>query len=233
MSFLLKNDLYTAIKKDELEVLLEESPNLDNDLPEVIDAAVEEIQSYLRHRYDVPAIFFDVWLWNPSEERAVDDHVLLFAEDYDEATSYGVNELAKDPDDLRVYRSLSPNNQGNPLTGGSWFYVGVCFRWYKSLIADNDDDPIELLSWEQSEDPRPKLIKRHAVDLTLYELHTRIKPRQIPEHRVAKHDDAIKYLGDAANPRKNVYLDLPLVDHGEKRGNDASFGSNEKTNHSY
>jgi hypothetical protein len=232
MSFILKHDLYQAIKKDELEVLLESSPNLDNDLPEVIDSVTVEMSSYLRHRYNVALIFIDVWAWNPAEPRDTDEHVVLIADDYDASVEYSLNDLVKDPATLLVYRSESDGNQGNPLSGAEWTEAGTAFKWYKSLADDNDDDP-NSVTWELSTDPRDKLLKRQAVDLTLYELHTRIKPRQIPEHRIAKRDDAVKYLSDAANPRKNIYLDLPLVDHGTNRGNDASFGSNDKITHSY
>lgn len=234
MSFILKHDLYQAIKKDELEVLLEDSPNLDGDLPEVIDSAILEMSSYLRHRYNLALVFFDVWTWNPAEPRDTDEHVVLIAEEYDPETEYALNDLVRLPGGVKIYRSESDGNQGNPLSGAEWVGVGNFLQWFKSLEDDNDADLGEAVSWEPlPTDPRDKLLKRQAVDLTLYELHTRIKPRQIPEHRIAKRDDAIKYLTDAANPRKNIYLDLPLVDHGTNRGNDISFGSNDKQTHSY
>ena len=53
-------------------------------------------------------------------------------------------------------------------------------------------------------DTRNALVKRHVIDITLYELHSRINPRNIPELRIQRRDDAIKYLMNVADPRKNI-----------------------------
>lgn len=231
--FLLKNDLYTAIKVKELTVLLEESPNGDRDLNDAIEAAEIEIRSYINHRHDVTQVFIDVAYYDPTETVDTGDIRLLWAEAYEAAKTYGLNELVADTDG-KVYISLVGSNTGNsPQTSGSeWSAIGLLSAWYSSDEDDNDAAP-NGDRWTKVSDPRNALILRFMVDIVLYELHTRIKPRQIPEHRVEKRDDAIKLLKDSANPRNNIYLELPLVDHGEKSGNDLTWNSNDKQQHSY
>ena len=77
---------------------------------------------------------------------------------------------------------------------------------------------------------RNNLLIRLCVDITLYEIHSRINPRNIPEFRIQRRDDAIQYLRDVANPRNNIEINLPLVDHGEDKGLDISFGQSTNNN---
>ena len=74
------------------------------------------------------------------------------------------------------------------------------------------------------------LLIRLCFDITLYEIHSRINPRNIPEFRIQRRDDAIQYLRDVANPRNNIEINLPLVDHGEDKGLDISFGQSTNNN---
>ena len=135
-----------------------------------------------------------------------------------------------------MYRSITSGNTGNvPVSSPAhWVYIGENACFYKSQTDDNDAYPIVSANWEKlGADPRHALLKDMHIDLVLYKLHARIKPRQIPDHRIALRDEAIAFLKDCADPRKNVTLDLPLVDHGEQRGVDMSFGGNTKQNHTY
>ncbi len=81
---------------------------------------------------------------------------------------------------------------------------------------------------------RNDLLMRLVADVTLYELHSRINPRNIPAFRIEKRDDAIKYLGKVANPRHGLDMELELVDHGENKGLDITFGNSANTSkHNY
>jgi hypothetical protein len=235
MGFILKHDLLTKIKAPELAILTEDTTNPDEELATSITAKESELRSYITHRHDVALALPPIWYFDPTEERAEGDIVILYTEsDYDAATTYGLNDLVKTVDG-RVYRSEGAGNVGNtPSDGAPWAYIGNNYTFYTSLTDDNDDDPNVVLSWTAlAADPRHALLKSLLIDLVLYDLHARIKPRQIPDHRIQLRDDAIKLLRDAADPRKNVTLDLPLTDHGDNSGVDLTFGGNDKTYHTY
>jgi hypothetical protein len=238
MNFILKHDLLTKIKAQELAILTEDTQNPDEELLTSISAAESELKGYITHRHDVDIVMPPIWYFNTSNERALNDLIVLYTENvYDEAVKYSLNDLVVviTETEKRVYRSDTSVNIGNnPLSGAPWVYVGTNLTFYKSLIDDNDDDPITGTSWVKlAVDPRDALLKSLLINLVLYDLHARIKPRQIPEHRVQLRDDAIKFLRDAADPRKNITLNLPLVDHGTKSGVDLTFGGNQKITHSY
>ncbi len=235
MNFILKHDLLTKIKAPELTILTEDTQNPAEELLTSISAAQKELTSYITHRHDVRVVMAPLWYFNPSDRRETGETVLLYTEvEFDIAETYGLNDIVKSEIDGRVYRSAISGNTGNPITGAPWVPIGTQYSFYTSLIDDNDDDPITGLSYTPlTSDPRDALLKRLLIDLTLYDLHARIKPRQIPEHRVQLRDDAIKFLRDSADPRKNITLDLPLTDHGEKSGVDLTFGGNAKISHSY
>lgn len=236
MNFILKHDLLTKIKGDELSILTEDGQNPDEELLTSIAAAESELKSYITHRHDVALVLPPYWYFDPSEQRETGETVLLYTElEYDAAVTYGLNDIVKTSADGRVYRSEQAANTGNDVTDGAfWALIGTNYTFYTSLLDDNDDDPITGGSYTKLDaDPRHSLVKRLLIDLVLYDLHARIKPRQIPEHRIQLRDDAIKLLRDSADPRKNVTLDLPLVDHGEQSGVDLTFGGNDKITHSY
>lgn len=232
MSFLVKFDLHTAIKEDELEVLLEDTPNGTQDLTDSIDAVVVEIGSFIGHRYDTALVFIDVREYDTATATDTDGVIALVADAW-AAETYEAGEMVS-------HGGKVWNASGDTLTtdvpgvAGVWVLAGVSKAFYKSLVDGNIELPSDLLSWEKVEDPRNKLIRRLAVDMVLYELYARINPRQIPEHRVKKHDDAVGYLKMSADPRKNITIEgLDQVDHGTNSGVDITFGSNDKQSHSW
>lgn len=238
MNFILRHDLLTKIKEQELSILLEDSTTTpDAELVASIGAAELELKSYIEHRYDKALAMPPIWYFQPSEERQTDEVIFVYIKDeFDASATYALGDLVHWSGG-RVYRSLTNGNTGNDPIGGApnWEHVAQNYRFYKSLIDDNDDSPLVGASWSDlgTTDPRHQLLKRMHIDLTLYDLHARIKPRQIPDHRIALRDDAIQFLRDSADPRKNITLDLPLVDHGEQSGVDMTFGGNDKITHSY
>ncbi len=87
---------------------------------------------------------------------------------------------------------------------------------------------------DQDEEDKNDTIKRIIIDVMIYNLHCLVNPRNIPEFRIQRRDDAIKWLKLVANPRSNVNADfLPKRDYGEKRGTDISWGSKPKRDNKY
>lgn len=69
------------------------------------------------------------------------------------------------------------------------------------------------------------------VDVVLYHIHSRIAPRNIPEVRIIRYEQAIDWL-KAVN-RGSIVPDLPILkdEDGEDAGGGFRTGSNEKQNH--
>lgn len=231
MAFLVRPDFDQRINETDLDLIIDSSDRILND---AITSAQIEIESYLRDRFDVALIFFNIQLFTMSLVLAIGDKILLFAENYVSATNYVVGDLVNNENSGIVYRCIQNTTVSHePLTNTAfWLPIGKQNQLYNCKLASMGNYPNNTTYFEEIES-RNALIVRQMVDLVLYELHSRINPRNIPEHRIQRRDDAIKYLRDVADPRKNITPDLPLITFAENTGVDISFGTTSNENHSY
>lgn len=231
MAFLVRNDFNQRINETDLNLIIDSDDRILND---AILSAQLEIESYLRDRFDVSLIFFNIQLFTMSLVLAVGDIILLFADKYISTKNYLVGNLVSDENSGIVYRCIQNTTSSHePLSNSAfWVAIGKQNQLYKCKLASTGNNPNNATYFEEIES-RNALIVRQMVDLVLYELHSRINPRNIPEHRIQRRDDAIKYLRDVADPRKNITPDLPLITFEENRGVDISFGTTSGQNHSY
>lgn len=75
---------------------------------------------------------------------------------------------------------------------------------------------------------RNKALVMFCLDITLYNLHSSISGRNIPEQRIKRYEDAIKWLEDVSSSKIDPGLPLKNDTNGEPVSN-ILFGSNEKT----
>jgi hypothetical protein len=87
-------------------------------------------------------------------------------------------------------------------------------------------------SWTKG-DNRDSVMVGVVRNVTLYHLHGRINPRQIPQHRITLYEQAIDWLKAAAAGDIEVDLPLKLNDAGEETGNRIRWGSQTKETLSY
>lgn len=87
--------------------------------------------------------------------------------------------------------------------------------------------PTDTDNWTPG-DPRDELILQQMIDITLYSLHSRINPRNIPRIRTDRRDEAIQWLKMSVDPRNDMQPDLPERVFRDKTGTDITYGSNEK-----
>lgn len=80
---------------------------------------------------------------------------------------------------------------------GAIVYDPTTAKFYTANSAIVTNTPIDDAEWIEG-DPRDPLIVEFMLDLTLYRLHARIAPNQIPEHRIQRRDDAITFLNKVA-----------------------------------
>lgn len=81
----------------------------------------------------------------------------------------------------------------------------------------------------QKADPRDAQMVLYTCDIVLYHLHARIAPRNIPDLRVKRYDDAIAWLKMCAEGA--ITPNLPLIQ--PKQGNRIRYGGNIRQINSY
>lgn len=189
MRFLRLKDYYSQIKSDNLNVILEDAGGTPEErfLIEVEAAALTELQSYLRHRYDVATIF------TPIDKFAT-------------ATAYLTDAVVYFEDNNLTYKAKTDHTSA----------------------SNPDADPT---NWEEIADPRDAQLKIYLIDLTLYHIHSRINPRNVPEIRLNRRDEAIKWLGLISDGK--ITVALPEVDTENAQGYNITFGGETKRINSY
>jgi hypothetical protein len=123
------------------------------------------------------------------------------------------------------YQNIPTGNifPDDPINGLQYWGAGVAFSVPVNTQIDN------VTYWEQN-DPRSRQVVKCVVDITLYYVHDRIAPRNIPDLRIKNYDDSIKKLkkfaeGDTTNVK------MPLIQPAS--GRRIRFGGNVKHNNSY
>jgi hypothetical protein len=159
MNFLIKSDYLKHIQSDNLEIVTDSTDSLIDEC-ELI--AIEEITSFISHRYDTDKIFT--------------------LATYSASTDYFVGDVLRYTDDL----------------------IYIC------ILDTTGNDPTNTTYWTQTDVRSAKMVSI-TIDLTLYHLHSRINPRNIPELRGFRRDDAIKWLSDTRDFKNNPSF-LPIVE---------------------
>ena len=91
--------------------------------------------------------------------------------------------------------------------------------------------PTDITKWTAGDNRNQQLVN-YCIDIALYHLHSRIAPRNIPELRVKRYDDAIKWFKMAGGRGSDtITADLPLLQ--PKQGGRIRWGGNVKTINNY
>jgi hypothetical protein len=138
------------------------------------------------------------------------------------ATGYISQELALQ---FGSYQNIPKGNIFPDDSNNGVSYWGTPTEFEVNDSAELDDTDV----WAPS-DPRSRQIVKCVVDITLYYIHDRIAPRNIPDLRIKNYDDSIKKLkmfaeGNTTNVR------MPLIQ--PKQGQRIRFGGNVKNNNTY
>ena len=77
-------------------------------------------------------------------------------------------------------------------------------------------------------DNRNQLIKMYAIDISLYDLHSRICPRNIPEIRFIRYQEAMNWLKMVKNSETSIDLPLyPIDDEGDSQSDGIDLKSDD------
>lgn len=270
MAFLTSRDYNKQIQADAQAQIINSDSYV---LADAELAAVEEMRSYLAHRYDATKIFSDVHSYDHSQAYKVGDRVYVTAASWSASTNYVSGNMA-----LKsgvVYRCISDHiNQSPPnatywaVVGNEGYYYAVPLDWssgtsystdalvkkggivYQALQAstnknptdDTDEEywsgiakvgefydlvlwtgqyPADLTRWAAG-DIRNKQVVLYVVDIALYHVHSRINPKNIPELRLERYDNAKGWGKMAA--RGEITANLPLIE--PEQGSSITYGNN-------
>ena len=140
MAFLVRNDFNQRINETDLNLIIDSDDRILND---AILSAQIEIESYLRDRFDVSLIFFNIQLFTMSLVLAIGDRFLLFAENYVSATNYHVGDLVNDENSNIVYRCIQNTTSSHePLSNSAfWVAIGKQNQLYSCTLASTGNYP--------------------------------------------------------------------------------------------
>ena len=232
MAFLIKRDYLILINEEDLNIVSyssDEGTSAESIIEETEANVLFEISSYLSGRYDISKIFFPVLEYLTGETFKAGDFIYLNAPKYNVLIAYLVGALTVKLDGL-VYRCTTAGTG----TQASFLVIGKAGNYYTAKVDTNASDLFSDLTKFETGEKRNALIKRYVIDIVLYELHSRINPRNTPEFRIQRRDDAIKWLVSVQNPRNNIDADfLPKRVFEVQNGNDVSWNSKKKLSHDY
>ena len=224
MSFVTINDFRQVIQASDLDIVLD---NDDSNITQSIFAAMSELKSYIRHRYDVDRIFKTTNVFNIAATYAVDDLVELQATSYSASTIYAKDTYVSYESD--VYKCLANGTLNKVPTNTSyWTKIGKDRGLYVCIVIATAIDVNNNTYWKEAEDQQ--LLRTFVINMTLYLAHARIQPRNIPEFRVQLRDDAIDFLKQIK--KGDITMDLPIYSDTTV-GQRISYGGNDRIENYY
>jgi hypothetical protein len=232
--FLVKYDFQTLIDEDNLNEL---SDNNDRLVEKAIDSAVEKVAGYIRHRYDFAKVFKAVKTFSITAAYTVDDRIFWSPNAYQE-TTYIVGEVVSYQDN--IYQCNTPVTAGEPFDSAKWTLLAENNTFY-TCIADTTAGILPTdTNYFTAGDNRNPLIVEYTVDIVLYNIHSKISPRAIPDVRRTRYDGFGNLKeGDSAIAsliqvqKGNVTLDLPVIEPTVQNTERVAYGSSPSSNFSY
>ena len=104
---------------------------------------------------------------------------------------------------------------------------------YQPTALNSNQNPIDFPGlWEEIPDPRSQLIKKVVTDMAIYDINTRLNPRNIPEVRMNRRDEAERWLNRISKGQINAG-NLPTIDPEEDQAGRILFGGETKTQNSF
>jgi len=219
MSFVTISDFRQLIQSTDLDIVLADD---DSNITQSIFAAMSEVKSYIRHRYDVDRIFKTTNLFNIASTYAVDDLVELQATGYSATITYAQDSYVSYESD--VFKCLANGTLNKvPTDTTYWDKIGKDRGLYVCITISTAIDVNNRTYWIEAEDTQ--LLRTYVIDITLYHAHSRIQPRNIPEWRIQRRDDAIDFLKQVK--KGDITLNLPIYSD-TSIGQRISYGGNDK-----
>ena len=219
MGFVTIDDFKHVIQSSDLDVILGDD---DSNINQSLFAALSEVKGFIRNRYDVDRIFKTTNIFSFTATYAVDDLVEQHATAYAVATTYAVGNYVSYESDL--YKCILIATGKVPTNQTYWTKTGKDRGLYKCILEATGQEVSNTTYFEPAEDPQ--LLKTYVIDIALYIAHSRIQPRNIPEWREQRRDNAIEYLIKVSKG-KDITMNLPIYSDTDI-GQRISYGGNDR-----
>ncbi len=226
-----KRDLYDFITQTNLEEIADKDIYINN----AMSAAQQEIISYLANIYDTDTIFIldgDIADFGISVAYVADDRIIWEVDEYDTGEIYDTDEYTSYDDGTHtyIYKSKEDGVTG-AWDGTKWTKLSENGSFFYNILAGTGDYPDNTDHWTKGNSQNAKLREVFA-DITIYNLHARVNPVQIPELRLDRRDNAVNWLKQLNKSLKNggIKASLPLwetLTDAEQREK-MEYGSNTK-----
>lgn len=232
ISYLIQRYITSEIFTDTTSFLIG-SNYFGNNLIEYSEAAYDPLATYIAgNRVSInnkiyssiagnPPQAFNVLNWTFITENESLYYAKLPQQAYSNTTEYAMGAMVWYKD--IVYTALT-TTLGNVPTNTNYWSAGAAYS-FSGFYPEN------TTYWIKG-DNRNQLILMYLIDITLYHLHTRINPRNIPELRMIRYDGnnpaqnggAIAWLKRIAGGELTANLPVILPE----QGNSIRYGSNPK-----
>ncbi len=124
----------------------------------------------------------------------------------------------------KTYTATRPNSALAPDLNPTEWGSGAAYT------VDGTVLPTNTTKWTAGDNRNPQMVN-YMIDVVLYHIHSRIAPRNIPDLRVKRYDDAISWLKSCA---KGDYITASLPKIQPKSGMRSRWGSRlPKQNNNY
>lgn len=97
-------------------------------------------------------------------------------------------------------QNIAPDDS---INGAKYWGTGTAYSVTAGTL------PTDTSKWTAGDNRNQQLVN-YCIDVALYTVHSRIAPRNIPELRVKRYDDVIRWLQNAAQG-KTITANLPLI----------------------
>lgn len=249
MSYLIPSDYKQSIQDANLQQII---ANDNSILLRAQLAAQEEAASYLVQKYDISQEFTDTKAWSnlvayKAKARVYNTNNVIYSAptpypEFDYGSTYNVNDLVfwkdhtyecliqtplLDHDTGLQYRTI----QGLPLANIAPDDITNGSVYWKDLGAYTIPAGTDLTNttYWSAIDNRGQAMVLRLVDLTLYHIHSRIAPRNIPDLRVKRYDEAIEWLKGCA--KGDITPNLPILK--PKQGGRIRYGGDVRNINTY
>lgn len=232
--FLVKYDFQTLIDEDNLNEVIDNDNRLLND---AIDAAVEEAAGYIRHRYDFDQVFRVVKTFSIAIEYAVNDRIYWTETAYSNAATYSTGDRVSQND--KIYQANQDITTPEDFTPSRWTELADDNSFYTCIEVSTGNLPTNTTYFTAGDNRNPK-VKEIVIDITLYNIHSKTSPRNIPDVRRVRYDgfgnkneseNAIRYLEKVQ--KGQITPDLPVITPTEQNTERWSYGQSSNLEFKY
>jgi hypothetical protein len=224
MRFLQDSDYLKQIKQNVLDQILNDDYTL---LLDVERSSILEVSGYIGVRYDRTKIFSVLKEYDSSISYSLDARVKYIEPDYETGVVYGIG-YRVDWTDGYIYTAIQETTGAeDPTDLAYWTQLqesGLLYYVIDENGTTAGSKPDVATTEYTLGDTRNPLIVRMLIDIILFHLVSRINPRNIPELRVTRYDEA-KTMLDQINKGALMGYDLPANEDTTEYSNTIVTGS--------